>query len=169
MINLRPYVDQEITVRLQDGTTETGTLNDSDSSSSYAYEFNGRTYTRYGFYWSSEETDDRNIVAIVKPFNVNDASLKELKARKAELQQELVALETAIKQKGIPAGFAPESVARFLTHRKRSDLLQAFEWDSTPQGSHYWDAIGDGDKELTTEDIRYLTDNITKYFLEGGN
>lgn len=167
MIDLSKYLNQEITVRLADSTFETDLIRvNSAQHPAYPFLFSGRSYTKDGFYWSDKDPDDRNIVAILTPVETGDLSLKELKERKAELEKELEAVKTAIKTKGVPKGFDPVLVTKILSTQNFGLLTAAFEWGSTPQGQDHWNDIRQGHKELSQDDIRYLTDCIAKSFLE---
>lgn len=47
------------------------------------------------------------------------------------------------------------SLREVLDGRHRS-LINAFSWDSTPQGGYYWDHRDDGDVPLSPEDYQWL-------------
>lgn len=167
MIDLSKYLNQKITVRLADGTAEADFVRvNSGEGKSYPFLFNGRSYTKDGFYWSEKDLDDRNIVAVRGPKETNDLTLKELKERKAELEKELATVEAAIKVKGVPEGFDPVMVAKILSTQNLGLLSSAFVWDSTPQGQEHWHDVRHGRRELSQDDVRYLADCIAKSFLE---
>jgi hypothetical protein len=70
---------------------------------------------------------------------------QELEQQIAELQKELEIVKEKEQEKSefLPEGFKREGALNLLYDPKGIDMDHAFQWESTPQGSTYWEIICD--------------------------
>jgi hypothetical protein len=68
---------------------------------------------------------------------------QELEQQIAELQKELEIVKEKEKSEFFPEGFKRDFALNLLNEPTGNDMDLAFQWESTPQGSTYWDNICD--------------------------